>query len=96
LYLDVTVIAVVFLLRRAWTPQRLNLPYAAFTGGMCFVMAALMAYVVTNYGTLFRLRLMVAALLWMLPLAILRGPEAAGRPAITDAEAPIDVEATGR
>jgi hypothetical protein len=32
----------------------------------------LMAYVVTNYGTLFRLRLLSVVPLWVLPLAVLR------------------------
>ena len=37
-----------------------------------------MAYIVTNFGTLFRLRLMVVMPLWMLPLALANRPGAAG------------------
>jgi hypothetical protein len=39
---------------------------------LCFVGATtlLMAYVVTNYGTLFRLRLIIAAPIWILPMSV--------------------------
>jgi hypothetical protein len=45
-------------------------PYVVFATGLTVALALPMAYVVTNFGTLFRLRLMVAAVLWCLPLAL--------------------------
>jgi hypothetical protein len=66
-YLLSTVIATVTILvmlvrRRAFCP-----PLAAFTGSLVLVTALALAYVVTNYGTVFRLRLMAAAPFWILP-----------------------------
>lgn len=93
LFIDVTLIAVVLLLKRAWKPPRPNLEYAVFTVILCVVLAALMGFVVTNFGSLFRLRLMVAALIWLLPLAIVRSGIADPQPSEPGAGAPIG---TGR
>jgi hypothetical protein len=38
------------------------------------ILAGLVAYIVTNFGTMFRLRVMIATLLWLLPLALVRRP----------------------
>jgi len=75
IFIDVTLLAVVLLLKRTWSRQRPNLAFTVFTAALCGLLAALMAFVVTNYGSLFRLRLMVAALIWLLPLALARSDE---------------------
>jgi hypothetical protein len=49
-----------------------NLAPACFLVTLAVVTTALMAYVVTNYGTLFRLRLMMAAPVWLLPVVTTR------------------------
>ncbi len=92
LFIDVTLIAVVLLLKRAWNPPRPNLQYALFTVVLCVVLAALMAFVVTNYGSLFRLRLMVAALIWLLPLAIVRSRSGEPQPSEPSAGAPVGTD----
>jgi hypothetical protein len=80
LFIDLTLVAILLLLKRTWNPPRPNREYVLFTAGLCGVLAVLMAFVVTNYGSLFRLRLIVAALAWLLPLAVVRpgigGPHA--------------------
>lgn len=54
-----------------------------FTAVLAVTLAVLMAYVVTNFGTLFRLRLLVFALLWLLPaLVVLRREAAAQVPSL--------------
>jgi hypothetical protein len=73
LFLDFTIAAVGIFMLRAWWPIRSNLAYFVFLLGLGFVLAALMAYVVTNFGTIFRLRLIVAMILWLLPLAAVLG-----------------------
>ena len=45
-------------------------PYILFSLGVATVTTVLMAYVVTNLGTLYRLRLIPAAWIWLLPLAL--------------------------
>jgi hypothetical protein len=47
-----------------------NLPYVWFVVSLALLISLLLGYIVTNLGTLFRLRLMVAVPLWMLPLAV--------------------------
>lgn len=70
LFMDLTIFAVIAFLvgRRSAIHDRL--PYVCFAGTLGVVTALLLAYVVTNFGTLFRLRLMVAVPLWMLSLAL--------------------------
>jgi SAM-dependent methyltransferase len=70
LFMDLTIVAVIALLARRRSAVRDQLPYVGFAVMLAVAAALLMAYIVTNYGTLFRLRLMVAAPLWMLPLAL--------------------------
>jgi len=48
-----------------------NLPYFSFALGMSLVTGALLAYVVTNLGTIVRLRLMSAVPLWMAAAAMM-------------------------
>ena len=49
-----------------------NLGPVTFLLVLSGISTVLMAYVVTNYGTLFRLRLMVTVPLWLLPVVIAR------------------------
>jgi hypothetical protein len=46
------------------------LSYVVFCAVLAMTTILLMAYVVTNYGTLFRLRLFPLMVLWMIPLAV--------------------------
>jgi hypothetical protein len=57
-----------------WADARRNVPFVACAGLLAVATALSMAYVVTNYGTLWRLRLMMAMPLWLLPLALSRLP----------------------
>jgi hypothetical protein len=67
--IDVTVIASLWLL--AASVRRRGLSSATvFALALGLLLSISMAYVVTNYGTLFRLRLMAMAPFWMLPVMI--------------------------
>jgi len=69
-FTDLTILAgIALLVRRRWAIGD-RLAYVLFTGALGVSAALLMAYIVTNFGTLFRLRLMAAAPFWMLPLAL--------------------------
>jgi hypothetical protein len=66
--LDLTALAVIGLLfahrgRVAWIP-------VIFAGALAILVALPLGYVMTNYGTLVRLRLMVAAPMWLLALSL--------------------------
>jgi hypothetical protein len=70
IFLDVTVIAVLVLL---WNRRRLihdRLPLVAFGLVLSMATAVLLGYVVTNFGTLFRMRSIVAVPVWILALAL--------------------------
>jgi len=63
------------------------LPLVWFAGSLALVSALSMAYVVTNFGTMFRLRLIVAAPIWILPaLLASRRAAFAGSPSQESAE----------
>lgn len=49
---------------------RSTLPFLAFGVALSLMCAVLLGYVVTNYGTLFRLRLLASVPAWLLPLAL--------------------------
>ena len=70
LFLDASLVAVAVFMLRYWKPLQPNRPYVLFVAALGLIMMVLMAYVVTNFGTLFRLRLMPATLFWLLPLAV--------------------------
>ena len=70
LFMDLTIAAVILVLLRRRSAVRDRLPYVCFAATLAIVTSVLMAYIVTNYGTLFRLRLMAAAPIWLLPLAL--------------------------
>jgi hypothetical protein len=74
LFLDVTALAVMAMLMRGWRVAAQNAPYLSFAAGLFVILAGLVAYIVTNFGTMFRLRVMIATLLWLLPLALVRRP----------------------
>jgi hypothetical protein len=69
LFLDVTILLSCVLMFRAWRHSRVLPPYAVFCLVVAATLTVLLAYVVTNVGTLVRLRLMLAIPLWTLPLA---------------------------
>jgi hypothetical protein len=62
---DVTILVAAYLVWRARASGKL--PLVLFAIILAGVTAAAMAYVVTNFGTLFRLRLLVLAPIWCLP-----------------------------
>ncbi len=79
LFLDLTIAACLVLVWRhrreiggAWT-------LAAFLLVLGVVSALLVGYVVTNYGTLFRLRLLAVVPFWLLPLVLARPAAPAAR-----------------
>lgn len=79
-FTDVSLLALALLAWRRWRQGRLNVPYALFVVLVAGTTALALAYVVTNFGTLFRLRLMVSVPFWMLALAMARPEESGGRP----------------
>jgi hypothetical protein len=69
IFLDITIVAILVILARRFKQVRRNWALAltgVLLGGL---IAILLGYVVTNYGALFRLRLIAAMPLWLLPLA---------------------------
>jgi hypothetical protein len=69
LFVDATLVAMLMLLARRFALVRRNWIFAltaALVGG---VTAVLLGYVVTNYGTLFRVRLTAVMPFWLLPFA---------------------------
>lgn len=70
LFMDATLVALMAFLVRRRSATRGLLPYLCFATILAAAAGILMAYIVTNYGTLFRLRLMAVAPLWLLPLAL--------------------------
>jgi hypothetical protein len=78
--LDVSLIIAFFLMFRM---RPAPVPSVNVFGLLVFLVTAVtMAYVVTNYGTLFRLRLLVSAPLWLLP-AFAQMPDSLGVPALS-------------
>jgi hypothetical protein len=75
--LDLSILAAIGLVvvRRRWAVP--NAPYVWYVLSLALVTTVLLAFVVTNFGTLFRLRLLMAVPLWMLPLAACRPPQEA-------------------
>lgn len=71
LFLDLTIVAIGWILIR--NRQHLDPGLTVFLVVLAMLTTVLMAYIVTNYGTLIRLRLMSAAPIWLLPLSIASG-----------------------
>jgi hypothetical protein len=72
LFSDVMLVLIVAVLCIRWQTARPRFTYACFAASLGVLTMILMAYVVTNYGTLFRLRLMAAVPFWTLTLALAR------------------------
>jgi hypothetical protein len=70
LFIDATVIGILLLLYRERRAVNQHQIYLVFCLAMAVLSTLLLAYVVTNLGTLFRLRLIALVPLWMAPLAI--------------------------
>ncbi len=70
LLMDLTIGAAIAVLVRRRSAIRGRLPYVCFMATLGLAAALLMAYIVTNFGTLFRLRVMASVPLWLLPLAL--------------------------
>ena len=70
LFLDATAIVILALLWRRRRSIGDRLPFVVFSLLLAATSAMLLGYVVTNYGTLWRLRSIVAVPLWMLVLAL--------------------------
>ena len=78
LYLDATILATLFLL---WQRRRMigdRLSFVVFTLVLAGTTALLLGYVVTNFGTLWRLRPLFAVPLWLLSLATSERTDVAG------------------
>jgi SAM-dependent methyltransferase len=69
-FMDVMIVAAIAFIVRRRSAIGVRLPYLCFAAALGVAAAVLMGYIVTNFGTLFRLRLMVAAPLWLLALAL--------------------------
>lgn len=82
IYMDIVTLVVLTLLwrRRAWIGERL--PFVVFGLTLSTVTALLLGYVVTNYGTLWRMRPLVTIPLWVLVVALSprTRPAAGGHP----------------
>jgi len=91
-FIDFSVVALLVAMAGAGR-RHLNVPYAGFIALVVLSTGLALGYVVTNFGTLFRLRLMIVVPLWMLALAISyrlpetrssRQPERAGSISLSD------------
>jgi hypothetical protein len=69
-FLDLSLLAALILLVRRRRSIDHNVPYLCFVLGLALLTTGLLAYVVTNFGTLFRLRLLMAVPFWMSVLAL--------------------------
>ena len=83
LVIDVTVLACILWTVWLGRGRRTLDPALLFAVVLAAMTCLALAYVVTNFGTLFRLRLLVAAPLWVIPVLRLRSREAT--PTITPA-----------
>jgi hypothetical protein len=70
LYVDATIAVSLLLLYRNRGTARRQLPLVVFLVLLAGLTTITLAYVVTNFGTLFRLRLLAVVPLWALVLAI--------------------------
>ncbi|HUR35329.1 MAG TPA: hypothetical protein VM032_16105 [Vicinamibacterales bacterium] len=77
LVFDAMVIGTAWFAWRLWKERAPNLPYFVFSLALALTLAGLMGYIVTNIGTLVRLRLMLLVPLWTLLFAFAR-PRGAG------------------
>lgn len=87
LFFDAVFVAMALLTWRLRRDVRPNAAYLAFAVGLVVMLCALMAYTVTNVGTLVRLRQMVLVPLVTMPLAFARLPWGLGGDTEPDDEA---------
>jgi len=73
LFMDLSLAVLGLLVAREARKRGLDTSYAVFAGVLAVGLTLALAYVVTNYGTLFRLRLMAASSFWMVALAVRQG-----------------------
>jgi hypothetical protein len=73
IFIDLTLLAVMCLLYVRRDIVKLHLPYVRYLLLLGGGTALLLAYVVTNFGTQFRLRILAVVPLWMLLLASIEG-----------------------
>jgi hypothetical protein len=85
MFIDASVLLILLLCVARRHELRRNLPYFSFTMSIAVVSAGLIAYVVTNLGTLLRLRLMFGVPLWMTAIALVPLAYAERRDASPDA-----------
>lgn len=71
---DVMILATAFVFWRLRREVRGNMPYLVFSFSLALMLTILMAYIVTNVGTLVRLRLMLAVPVWTMTFAFARLP----------------------
>ena len=70
IFLSMTLVAMCVMIRQTRSAGQ-NLASVVFIVALAAISAVVIAYVVTNFGTLFRLRLMVATPAWLAPLALM-------------------------
>jgi hypothetical protein len=70
LFIDFTLLVMAWLMIRNRASVRASFPSVLFTVALVSVSTILLAYVVTNFGTLFRLRSVMSIPAWMTPLAL--------------------------
>jgi hypothetical protein len=75
LFINFSIIGIGWLMIRERRQLRHRQVYLFFCLTIFLLSTLLLAYVVTNLGTLFRLRLIAMVPFWMAPLAIARAPE---------------------
>jgi hypothetical protein len=76
LVIDLTVLACILWTMTSRRERRLLDPAVLFAAVLAATTFLALAYVVTNFGTLFRLRLLVAPPLWLIPVLRVRSGEA--------------------
>ena len=74
LFMDVTLLAIAIAIFRLHGVNRYNVASLVLVVTLAAISAVVVAYVVTNFGTLFRLRLLTAVPAWLAPLALTTGP----------------------
>jgi hypothetical protein len=73
-FFDLVVASTGWLAWRLWREQKPNVPYLVFAVTLGLMLAVLMSYIVTNVGTLVRLRLMLLVPSWTLLFAFSSTP----------------------
>ena len=81
---DIMMVATAVVIWRLKREVRGNMPYLVFSLSLALMLTILMAYIVTNVGTLVRLRLMLAVPFWTMTFAFARLPRAVGGDAVDE------------